>query len=206
MGSLIGGLIGGVGSMVGASAQASAAREAAQTARLGYDYLTTGAGADESQAYLNAGVEGLNSSSNVQNMMAQLLGAQAITDDTSNAFNQYKDSTGYQFQLEAGNDAITASQATSGALRSGATSKALAEYGQNLGATTFNNYLTQLSGLNSANLASAQLGQNQLSTIAGIGTTAGANAANSITDSGNALASGYSSLFTNLGTGIGSLF
>lgn len=191
MGSLVGGVIGGIGSMIGAGQQASAADQAAQASRLGYDWLTTGGGSGLSNASVSTGTNALNN-------MGQLLGVQPLADGTSSAFNQYKDSTGYNFQLQSGQNALTSSAAAKGLLRSGATAKALEEYGQNLGTQTFNNYLTQLSGL-------AQAGQNTAAQVGGVGSAAGQGMADAYINKGNALAGGTSGLFQGLGTGIGSL-
>ncbi len=47
---------------------------------------------------------------------------------------------------------MLSSNAAKGLLNSGATLKALTKYGQNLGSTTFNNYLSQLGGLSTTGL------------------------------------------------------
>lgn len=81
----MGGIIGGVMGMMGAQAQADAAKESAaiqaaamdragERALTGYKYLTEGAGAPYSQAYMNTGVNALASQSGVQNSMLGLLG------------------------------------------------------------------------------------------------------------------------------------
>lgn len=50
----------------------------------------------------------------------------------------YKQSPGYQFQLDRGLDAIQSSQASRGAMYSGATQKAIAKFSQGLAAQDFN--------------------------------------------------------------------
>lgn len=89
-------------------------------------------------------------------MMAQLLGAAPASQATTDAFNNYKNSTGYQFQLGQGMDAINGNAAAKGLLQSGATAKALDSYGQNLASTTFGNYLNQLQGVANTGLQAAQ--------------------------------------------------
>lgn len=74
--------------------------------------------------------------------------------DYQGAFDQYQNSTGHQFRLQSGSDAISSNRATSGLLKSGSTLKALTKYGQDVGTGDFNNYLSQLSGQQSAGLGS----------------------------------------------------
>lgn len=54
-------------------------------------------------------------------------------------FNNFKNSSGYNFDLQQGENAITGSAASKGLLNSGSTLKALSNYGQN----TANNFLQQ---------------------------------------------------------------
>jgi hypothetical protein len=173
---LIGPIIGGIGSLIGGNKQADADKQAAQQALTGYNYLTTGPGSTAASSYTNNGTA-------ANNAEAQLLGTQPITDQTSNGFTNYLNSTGYKFQLGQGTQAIAGSAAAKGILNSGATAKALQTYGQGLAAGTFNNYLTQLNG------QSAQ-GQTQLGQIAAAGTAGGGNAAGATQAAGAAQAQG----------------
>lgn len=153
MGDIISGLIGGVGSLIAGS-------KASKQAMTGYNYLT---GKNGVGGYVSGG-----SSANTAEQ--QLLGLAPVTASTQNGFNNYLNSTGYNFQMKQGQDALTGSAAARGILNSGATAKALTAYGQNLGATTFNNYLGQVSNVANQGLtASGQIGQ--------AGTQGGATAA-----------------------------
>lgn len=120
----------------------------------------------------------------------------------ASGFQNYLNSTGYQFQLGQGTGALMANAGSVGLLNSGANAKALTQYGQNLSATTFNNYLSQLSGMNSIYGGTAQAGQNALGQIATAGTASGGAAANAIiqgaTAQGNAIA--------GLGGSLGNMF
>lgn len=120
----------------------------------------------------------------------------------ASGFQNYLNSTGYQFQLGQGTGALMANAGSVGLLDSGANAKALTQYGQNLSATTFNNYLSQLSGMNSIYGGTAQAGQNALGQIATAGTASGGAAANAIiqgaTAQGNAIA--------GLGGSLGNMF
>lgn len=78
------------------------------------------------------------------------------------AFNNYLTSTGYKTMLDAGSKAITGNAAARGNLNSGATGKALTNYGQNMGQQYFGNYLNQLQQLFTG-------GQQSANTIAGAG-------------------------------------
>jgi hypothetical protein len=91
-----------------------------------------------------------------------------------NAFNNYRNSTGYQFRLGEGQRAITGSNAAKGLLDSGDTARSLVEFGQDYGSAEFNNYLQQLMALSGQGLQAGQ-------TIGQAGSNAGAVGANAIT-------------------------
>lgn len=131
-----------------------------------------------------------------------------------NAFNSYLNSTGYDFQMDQGQRAITGSAAAKGLLNSGATAKALTRFGQNLGKGYFSDYLNQLSGMSNTLGGTATAGQNALGQIASAGTAGGGNAANAIIQGannqgtaiqsgGNAMGNAISSAFGSIGTAIG---
>lgn len=201
MGSIIGGVAQGVGSYLGAQAEAQAAEKATAAAQTGYNYLTSGAGAGAASNYINTGSNALNTQAGVQGDIAGLLGVggQAANGE---AFKNYANSLGYRFQLQQGTGAINANAASQGLLDSGANAKALTAYGQNLASTTFNNYLTQMGGLNASLGATAQQGQNMLGTIGSVGTASGGNAANAIMAGGAA----QGNFFSGLGGAAGNMF
>lgn len=62
------------------------------------------------------------------------------------AFQNYENSTGHQFRLQTGTNALQTSAAARGLLKSGSTLKALDQYGQNLGTQDFQGYLGNLAG------------------------------------------------------------
>lgn len=177
MGDIIGGLIGGIGSLIGGS-------QGAGDALKGYNYLTSGKGAAAESGYVNNGGA-------ANTAQSQLLGLSPITGQTQNGFNNYLNSTGYNFQRQQGSDALTGSAAARGLLNSGSTAKALTAYGQNLAAGSFNNYLGQLGGV-------SQAGQTGLGQVSQAGTQGGAAA-------GQAQQSGTSSGFNQLGSAAGGL-
>jgi hypothetical protein len=62
----------------------------------------------------------------------------------NNAFDIFRNSTGYQFRLGEGQDAVTSAYAGIGGLQSGAALRGIQEYGQNFASNEFGNYLNAL--------------------------------------------------------------
>lgn len=118
----------------------------------------------------------------------------------SNAAQTIQNLPGYQFQLSQGVQAIDRSQASHGLLNSGATGKALTQYGQGLAQNYAGAYTSGLQNL-------ANLGEGATQATS----QAGANAANQISSdqiyAGQAQASGdintYNALSSSLSQGIG---
>lgn len=122
-----------------------------------------------------------------------------------NAFQNYLNSTGYQFQLGQGQQAINQGYAAKGALQSGAALKALQTYGQNTATGFFNNYLNQLQtqqgvGLSGAS-AIAGVGQNYANAANANNTAAGNAQANAALLAGNANAN----MWGNIGGSVAGL-
>jgi hypothetical protein len=88
-------------------------------------------------------------------LISGLLGLGGDQAAADKAFEQFKDSSGYQFRMDEGMGAITNSRAARGILNSGATSKELMKYGQNLASDEFSNYLGQVGGVVGQGLTSA---------------------------------------------------
>lgn len=170
MGDIIGGIIGGVGSLLGGN-------KAAKQDLTGYNYLTG-----------KNGVGGFVQQGNAANNQAM----GALTGNNPSAMANYLNSTGYNFQLKQGQQAITGSAAARGLLNSGGTAKSLMQFGQGLAGNYFNNYLNQLGNVAGRGLqASGQIGQ--------AGTVGGGNA-------GSMQQSGISSGFNQFGSAAGSLY
>lgn len=83
---------------------------------------------------------------NASSMIASLLGLNG-GDQQNQGFQNFRNSTGYQFGLNQGTQSITGNAATQGLLNSGGTLKALDTYGQNYANTQFQNYMNPLQGL-----------------------------------------------------------
>ena len=69
------------------------------------------------------------------------------TAEQQQAFNNAKNSSGYNFNLQQGTDAITGNAATNGLLNSGSTLKAVSNYGQNTANNFLQQYIQNQSGL-----------------------------------------------------------
>lgn len=95
----------------------------------------------------------VNNATGSSNQMANMLGLNGAQGQNQ-GFQNWQNSTGYQFGLDQGTQAITGNAAATGLLNSGATAKALNTYGQNYANTQYGNYFNQLMGLqNSGNQA-----------------------------------------------------
>lgn len=88
------------------------------------------------------------------NQMANMLGLNGAQGQNQ-GFQNFQNSTGYQFGLNQGLGSITGNAATSGLLNSGGTLKAMDTYGQNYANTQYGNYMGQLQGLLGAGNQSA---------------------------------------------------
>lgn len=213
MGSIIGGVIGGVGSLIGGS-------QAAKQDLTGFNYLKKDDAINSAQGNVapaqaaqtgaltqqNSAVGGEN---NIANTEQQLLTGGQQTP----AFQNYLNSTGYNFQLQQGTQAVTQGAASKGLLNSGATAKALTQYGQNLASTGFNNYLGQLNNTASVYGNTAQnygtnatgydnqaaLGINAAEAVGSAGTTGG-------TAAGAAQQSAISSGANQIGSSVGAAY
>lgn len=73
------------------------------------------------------------------------------------AFNNYKNSAGFNSTLDAGSRAITNNNAAKGFLQSGATGQALSNFGQQTNQQYFKDYLSQLMGVSNQGLQAGGL-------------------------------------------------
>lgn len=189
MGTLVGGLIGGIGSLFGGSTKKTADTQAANESLTGFNYLS---GNQNNQAVQGNATNASNAGAATQGQEASLLGTAPMTAQAQTGFNNYLNSTGYQFQQQQGQQALTGSAAARGLLGSGATAKALTSYGQGLAGQTFNNYLGQLSGLNTQQQTSANAGITAGGQVGVAGTAGGGNASTATQAGGNAMGNAVS--------------
>lgn len=127
--------------------------------------------------------------------------------DYNKAFQNYQNSTGYQFRLGEG---IRAIDAGAPVRNSGATLKARQQYGQNIGSQEFGNYLGYLAnqqgvGLSGAS-AQAGVGQNYVNTVSANNNSAGSAAANAALMRGQATSNMWGGVANGLGSIFGSSF
>ena len=96
----------------------------------------------------------INQTGQASNQLSSLLGFGGAPAQTA-AFDNWRNSTGYQFGLKNGMDAITGSAAAKGLLNSGSAMKALNRFGQDYASTKFNDYFNQIMGLGNMGLQAA---------------------------------------------------
>jgi hypothetical protein len=108
--------------------------------------------------------------------------ASSNADAARAAFDQFRNSTGYQFRRDEGIDALNSGWAGRGAIKSGAAGKAFERFGQDFASNEFGNYFNMLGGQANKGLsaASAQAGvsQNLGNNLANIQMQQGENLAN----------------------------
>jgi len=106
----------------------------------------------------------------------------------------YQADPGYAFRVQEGQRALESSAAARGGLLSGATGKALARYGQDMGSqeygNAYNRFLQQRQLQLQALQGLASPGATTAGTMGQIGTTTGANIANTMLGAGQALGQG----------------
>jgi len=92
------------------------------------------------------------------------------TKAAQNAFDIFKNSTGYQSRLAEGYDALNSGLASAQVLQSGAAQKEAVRYGQNFASNEFGNYLGALGNQQGVGLSGASalagVGQNYANTMA----------------------------------------
>jgi hypothetical protein len=109
------------------------------------------------------------------------------------AFDAFRTSPGYGFQLDQGLRAVDAGAAAQGMLRSGATLKAEQTFGQGLADQEFTNYYNRLFALSGQGLTASD-------TVARAATGVGGNAAQVELGQGNAMSSIYANTAKGIGT------
>lgn len=116
------------------------------------------------------------------NALTNAATAQTPQQAYNDAFANYRNSTGYQFRLNQGMNAINSGYAGAGSIKSGAAMKAINDYGQGMASQEFGNYLAALGNQQSlgfsAASAQAGVGQNYANSLSNIYTNNGANQAN----------------------------
>jgi|GEM_PF-1600551 len=127
-----------------------------------------------------------------------------------NAFGVFRNSTGYQFRLGEGQNALNAASGGRGVSRSGAAVKSLANYNQNMASNEFGNYMGYLGnqqgiGLQGAS-ALAGVGNNFVSQQSANNDSAGTAAANAALLRGQANADMFGQIGSSFGKLGGTIF
>jgi hypothetical protein len=89
------------------------------------------------------------------NAIASLLGLGGSADQSA-AFNQFRDSSGYNFIQDEGMKGITSSNAAKGLLSSGSALKGISQYNNNLASSFLNSYMSHLMGLSNNGIQAGQ--------------------------------------------------
>jgi len=200
--AVVGGAVSAYGANKAAGAQRDAANQADATQRYMYDqtradqapYREAGYGALSRMSTL-LGLSGGNENSRYFGSLNRRFTGKDLASDP-----------GYQFGLNQGLDAAQNSAAARGGLYSGATLKALTQFGNDYATTKFDDAFNR-------DMAQKTSQFNRLASVAGLGqtslgqvNTAGMNAANNISanqiGAGNARAAGYLSTANAIGNGI----
>jgi hypothetical protein len=139
-----------------------------------------------------------------------LLGLGGDQASAGKAFDQFRSSTGYQFRLGQGLEAVTQNKAVNGLLKSGSALKGLNTYGQNMASGEFGNYMNALGGQQSTGLnaagALANRGQGWSAQVSNNIIGAGNTTANAELMQGQAWADTLESLSSIFGAGMGSSY
>lgn len=142
-----------------------------------------------------------------QNALAGVAGAPQQSNYQS-AFDNYRNSTGYNFRFGEGMKALNSNFAAKGILQSGAAQKAALQYGQNIASQEFGNYLGQLTNQQSVGLSAgnalAGVGTNYSANVSANNTAAAGVAANAAMASGNATSNMWNNIGGSVGNALGS--
>lgn len=141
--------------MLGALMQGVASQQAQGTLQNTANNATADFNTNYYQPYTDTGTQ-------ANTMYANALGLNGAAGNTA-ATNAFQSSPGYQWQLGQGTQAVDRGAAAGGTFGSGNAAIALQNYGQGLANQDYNNWLNNVSGLNSQGLAAAtgQTGREQ---------------------------------------------
>lgn len=116
----------------------------------------------------------------------------------ANAFDAFRNSTGYKFRFDQGMDALNSGWAGAGTLQSGAAMKSALEYGQGMGSAEFGNYWNMLG--EQQNLTSGAA-----NAMSGVNSTYANNAGSLAVNAGNQQAQLAMARGANAGNTIGAI-
>lgn len=163
-----------VSSSTGQSTSSSASNSSSLSNNRAYDYLQGALGGQVSQG------------TGASTQMANMLGLNGVQGQNQ-GFDNWRNSTGYQFGLNQGTQAITGNNAAAGLLNSGSAAKALQSFGQDYANTQYGNYMNQLSGLAGQGLSAANTiggaGNQSMSNSQSVSNSQSTNQSNSLSKS-----------------------
>lgn len=236
-GSVGGSVVGAVGASKAAGAQADAAKSAAQLqhedqqASLAEQKRQFDLQQSNMAPWLKAGTQGINTLSGLLSKPGE--GLLTPWTDTFQAptVDQARQTPGYQFALQQGQNTIQNSAAAQGGLLSTGTMKTLDQFSQGLADTTYSdtynralgeyqqrynifqgnqtNEFNRLASISGAGQQAAttlgQFGQQAAQNVTNINATAGAQQGNSLMAAGSARASGYAGIANAVNGGISNI-
>lgn len=186
LGVALGGLSGG-GALIGAKSARKGARRAAEAVQANADRSNALAGQiyQQDRSALGAYAQPGNPAGTQMNALLGLGGQQPMQspgqtfgganttmtamNPQQSAFDQFRNSTGYQFRLGEGMNALNSGYAGAGLIQSGAAMRGAQEYGQNFASNEFGNYMNMLDNQQRMGLAGttaqAGLGQSYVGTV-----------------------------------------
>lgn len=141
---------------------------------------------------------------------APQMNAMSQKEAADNAFNIFKNSTGYKFRVDQGMDALNSGYAGRGLIQSGAAMRAANDYGQGMASQEYGNWLNSLGNQQSlgfsAASAQAGVGQGFANSLGNIYQQNGANQANAALVKGQNNAMFANTVGTSIGNIAGSVF
>lgn len=128
----------------------------------------------------------------------------SAADAAKAAFDQFRGSTGYQFRMDEGTNALNSAYAGAGTLRSGAAANAFQKYGQDYASNEFGNYMGYLGNQQGVGLqagsALAGVGQNFANNVSNLNSQQANNISNAAVaraNNTNSMIGGITSSFGN---------
>lgn len=193
IGGIASAVIGSRSAKKAAATQAAAMDRATEASQQGFRYLRDNPLNQQAQAY---GGQAMGMRNALLGIGDGSGGGGFDQQAAQDAFQNYQQSTGYQFRLNEGMGAINQNSAAGGLLNSGATAKALMQYGQNISSAEFGNYLNYLGGTEQTGLEAA-------ANVASQGQSSGTATANILAQGGQQQANLQLLRGQNIASGIG---
>lgn len=131
--------------------------------------------------------------------------SQVTQPDAESAFDTFRNSSGYQFRLGEGLNAVNSGYAGAGALQSGAAMKDINEYGQNFASNEFGKYTGLLQNQQGVGLSAGNALAGVTTNFANNASNISQNNADSASNAAVARANNRNGLYSGIGSGIGTI-